>query len=73
MSMDVETWSGHSVGMTVLLIATQSGLIKTSIPDLNMHFPEDMLILEKWEPTKPISAIYYDGVKERYFGKRFSH
>ena len=54
-----------------LLIATQSGLIKTSIPDLNMHFPEDMLILEKWEPTKPISAIYYDGVKERYFGKRF--
>ena len=54
-----------------LLIATQSGLIKTSIPDLNMHFPEDMLILEKWEPTKPISAIYFDGVKERYFGKRF--
>jgi topoisomerase-4 subunit A len=36
-----------------------------------MHFPEDMLILEKWEPTKPISAIYFDGVKERYFGKRF--
>ena len=54
-----------------LLIATQSGLIKTSIPDLNMHFPENMLILEKWEPTKPISAIYFDGVKERYFGKRF--
>ena len=30
-----------------------------------------MLILEKWEPTKPISAIYFDGAKERYFGKRF--
>ena len=54
-----------------LLIATQSGMIKTSIPDLNMHFPEDMLVLEKWESTKPISVIYFDGAKERYFGKRF--
>jgi len=54
-----------------LLIATQSGLIKTAIPDLNMHFPEDMVILEQWEPKKPISVVYYDGVKDRYFGKRF--
>ena len=54
-----------------LLIATQSGIIKTVIPDLNMHFPEDMIILEQWEPEKPISVVYYDGVKERYFGKRF--
>lgn len=54
-----------------LLIATQSGIIKTVIPDLNMHFPEDMVVLEQWEPKKPISVVYYDGVKERYFGKRF--
>jgi topoisomerase-4 subunit A len=54
-----------------LLIATQSGLIKTAIPDLNMHFPEDMVILEQWEPKKPISVVYYDGIKDRYFGKRF--
>ena len=54
-----------------LLIATQSGVIKTAIPDLNMHFPEDMLVLEKWEPSKPISVIYFDTAKERYFGKRF--
>lgn len=54
-----------------LLIATQSGLIKTVIPDLNMHFPEDMVILEQWESKKPISVVYYDGVKDRYFGKRF--
>ena len=54
-----------------MLIATQSGVIKTAIPDLNMHFPEDMLVLEKWEPSKPISVIYFDTAKERYFGKRF--
>ena len=46
-------------------------MIKTAIPDLNMHFPEDMLVLEKWEPNKPISVIYFDTAKERYFGKRF--
>jgi topoisomerase-4 subunit A len=27
--------------------------------------------LEKWNPNKPISTIYYDGEKERYFVKRF--
>ena len=54
-----------------LLIATQSGIIKAVIPDLNMHFPEDMVVLEQWNPQKPISVVYFDGTKERYFGKRF--
>jgi topoisomerase-4 subunit A len=36
-----------------------------------MHFPENMVSLEKWIPEKPISAIYYNGIKERYFVKRF--
>ena len=30
-----------------------------------------MIVLEKWIPEKPISAIYYDGEKERYYVKRF--
>jgi topoisomerase-4 subunit A len=30
-----------------------------------------MVVLEKWHPKKPISAIYYDGEKERYYIKRF--
>lgn len=54
-----------------LLIIHQSGKIKTIIPELTTHFDEDMIVLEKWIPTKPISAIYYDGEKERYFLKRF--
>ena len=31
----------------------------------------DMIVLEKWKPTKPISAIYFDGDKQRYYIKRF--
>ncbi len=54
-----------------LLIINQSGKLKTIIPELTTHFEEDMIILEKWHPKKPISAIYYDGEKERYFIKRF--
>lgn len=54
-----------------LLVVTQSGKVKTIIPDLSTHFEEDMIILEKWNTNKPISAIYYDGEKQRYYVKRF--
>ena len=54
-----------------ILIANQSGKIRAVTPDLQMHFEDDMIVLEKWEPKKPISVIYYDGQKERYFVKRF--
>ncbi|WP_445747350.1 DNA gyrase/topoisomerase IV subunit A [Polaribacter sp.] len=54
-----------------LLIITQQGKIKAVKPDLAMHFEDDMIVLEKWKPNKPISAIYFDGEKERYFVKRF--
>jgi topoisomerase-4 subunit A len=54
-----------------LLIINQSGKLKTIIPELSTHFDEDMIVLEKWHPKKPVSAIYYDGEKDRYFVKRF--
>ncbi|WP_348798632.1 DNA gyrase/topoisomerase IV subunit A [Flavobacterium adhaerens] len=54
-----------------LLIISQAGKLKVIIPELSTHFDEDMIVLEKWIPKKPISAIYYDGEKERYFVKRF--
>ena len=54
-----------------LLVITQSGKVKTVIPDVSLHFDEDMIVLEKWKPKKPISAIYWDGEKEMYYVKRF--
>ncbi len=54
-----------------LLIINQSGNVKTIIPNLSTHFDDDMIVLEKWIPNKPISAIHYDGEKERYYVKRF--
>jgi len=54
-----------------LLIINQKGIVKTIKPELSTHFESDMIVLEKWIPEKPISAIYYDGDKEKYFVKRF--
>ncbi|KLT70056.1 DNA gyrase/topoisomerase IV subunit A [Flavobacterium sp. ABG] len=54
-----------------ILVISQAGKVKVIIPELSTHFDEDMIVLEKWKPKKPISAIYYDGEKERYFLKRF--
>ncbi|WP_309642062.1 DNA gyrase/topoisomerase IV subunit A [Flavobacterium sp.] len=54
-----------------ILVISQTGKLKVIIPELTTHFDEDMVVLEKWIPNKPISAIYYDGEKERYYVKRF--
>ncbi len=54
-----------------LLIAQQSGTIKAVTPNLASRFEDDMIVLEKWNPKKPISAIYFDGDKEIYYVKRF--
>ncbi|WP_121966595.1 DNA gyrase/topoisomerase IV subunit A [Myroides sp. N17-2] len=54
-----------------LLIVNQSGKLKTIVPELTTHFEEDMIVLEKWKNNKPISALYFDGEKNRYYLKRF--
>jgi topoisomerase-4 subunit A len=62
---------GEFRGEDRILIITQAGFVKTITPEITSHFDEDMIIMEKWIPKKPISAIYYDGEKERYYIKRF--
>jgi topoisomerase-4 subunit A len=54
-----------------ILIVLQTGKLKVITPELSTHFDQGMIILEKWIPKKPISAIYFDGEKERYYIKRF--
>jgi topoisomerase-4 subunit A len=62
---------GEFRGEDRILVITQSGIAKTIIPEITAHFEEDMIVLEKWVPNKPISAIYFDGAKEKYYVKRF--
>ncbi len=54
-----------------LLIVDQKGVIKTVTPELTLRFSDEMIVLEKWEPEKPIAAIYFEGEKEIFYVKRF--
>ncbi|WP_445738258.1 DNA gyrase/topoisomerase IV subunit A [Mariniflexile sp.] len=62
---------GEFRGEDRILIINQKGMVKTIIPEITTHFDNDMIVMEKWIPKKPISAIYFDGEKEKYFVKRF--
>ena len=62
---------GEFKGEDRLLIITQNGVAKTIKPELTTRFDEDIIVLEKWSPKKPVSAIYYEAEKERFYVKRF--
>ena len=62
---------GEFKGEDRLLIITQNGVVKTIKPELTTRFNEDMIVLEKWSSKKPISAIYWEAEKERFYVKRF--
>jgi topoisomerase-4 subunit A len=54
-----------------LLVINQKGIVKTVIPELTLRFDDDMIVLEKWDPKKPISVIYWEGEKDLFYVKRF--
>lgn len=58
-------------GEDKLLIIDEKGLAKTVTPELALHFDRSPLVLERWVKSKPITAVYFDPDKKRYFIKRF--
>jgi topoisomerase-4 subunit A len=62
---------GEFRGEDRLLVITQRGIVKTIIPEVTARFDEDMVVLEKWIPKKPITVIYFNGERELFYIKRF--
>ena len=62
---------GEFRGEDKILVVLQNGTIKIIDPDLSTHFSDDMIVLEKWIPKKPLSVVYFEGKKQRFFVKRF--
>ena len=62
---------GEFAGDDKILVVSQSGEYQLLGFDLSTHFPEDMVVLEKFHPKKPVSVIYWDGSKSKYYVKRF--
>jgi len=54
-----------------ILCITQSGHYRLINFDLTNHFEEDMILIEKFNPDKPVAAVYFDGEKKEYYVKRF--
>lgn len=65
------TLLGAFRGEDKLLIINDKAESKTVIPQMELHFSQVPMFLERWVKTKPITAVYYDQEKERYFIKRF--
>lgn len=54
-----------------ILTIMKSGSFRMTGIDETTKFDEDMIVIEKWNPEKPISAIYFEGEKQQSFVKRF--
>jgi topoisomerase-4 subunit A len=56
-----------------ILTFMQSGHYKLTGFDLTTHFDEDLIVkeIQKFDPRKPVSAVYLDGESKTYFVKRF--
>ena len=55
----------------LLILNSNKGTVRAVSPDLSLHFEDDASHIEKWNPIKPLTAIYFDPGKARYFIKRF--
>lgn len=62
---------GSFKGDDKILTINSIGEAKLVSFDLGNRFDDEMMIIEKWKPAKPITCIYFDGTKDKYFVKRF--
>ena len=54
-----------------ILEISQSGHYRLLDYGLSTHFEDDMIHIEKFNPKKPVTAVYYDGSRKKHYIKRF--
>ena len=62
---------GTFKGGDKILTINKDGIAELHSFDLGNRFDDEYLIIEKWQPKKPVSCIYYHAERDRYFVKRF--
>lgn len=55
-----------------ILSITQTGHYRMTGIETTLHFDEDMIRIEKYDPAAITTCIYFDGESKNYFIKRFS-
>ena len=56
----------------LILVLCKDGTFYTTTFDLSTHFQGDIMRVEKFDPEKTFSALYYDGPAKAWYIKRFS-
>ena len=56
----------------LILVICKDGSYYTTSFDLSTHFQGDLMRVEKFDPEKTVSVLYYDGAAKAYYIKRFS-
>lgn len=54
-----------------ILTINQSGHYRILSPNIGTHFDEDMIVIEKWNPERALTAVYFEGDKKAFYVKRF--
>ncbi|MDB4303181.1 DNA gyrase/topoisomerase IV subunit A [Desulfosarcina sp.] len=54
-----------------ILTIQKSGFYKLMSYELTNHFEEDMILIEKFNPDKIMSVLYFDATQEKAYIKRF--
>jgi len=62
---------GEFDGDDKILTILSTGLYELTSFDLNNHFDDKMIVIEKYDPAKVYSAIHIDGKSKNYMVKRF--
>jgi topoisomerase-4 subunit A len=63
---------GNFLGDDKILVCYKNGDYElTSFELTNRYEPNELLLIQKFDPGKVISAIYFDGASKTYFVKRF--
>ena len=65
------TFLGSFSGEDKVLTIMQTGEYRLTTFDLSNHFDQEMVLIEKLNPNKVISAVYWDSEKKEYYVKRF--
>jgi topoisomerase-4 subunit A len=65
------TFLGEFSGEDKILVIYKNGEFQLYNYDLSNHFQQDILVIEKFDQRKILSAVYYDADQKYYYVKRF--
>lgn len=58
-------------GSDKILTVNNNGEARLTTFELSNRYDDEFLILEKWKPSQPLTCVYYDDDRKRYYVKRF--